>query len=265
MEFRNVTRERPRFLRRCAAIPSQPSPHWILSVTFTLNAVVPWGRSFKEYQRMFALAGADLDGRILGCADGPASFNAEATRMGKRVVSCDPLYRCSGPEIRARINATYPKMMEQTRRNHNEFVWTEFTSADDVGPVRMEAMDTFLDDYDAGLGEGRYIDAELPSLFLETQSFDLALCSHLLFLYTDQLSEDFHIDAILEMARVAREVRIFPLSALGGLPSRHLVPVTSRLRESGMSITIERVPYEFVRGSNEMMCVRLGSAVKLRA
>jgi hypothetical protein len=40
---------------------------------FTLDQVVPWGRSFDEYQRMFALTGADL-GLILGCGDGPAAL-----------------------------------------------------------------------------------------------------------------------------------------------------------------------------------------------
>jgi hypothetical protein len=60
---------------------------------FTLEHVVPWGRSFDEYRRMFALTEEDLRLRILGCGDGPASFNAEATRRGTRMISCDPIYR----------------------------------------------------------------------------------------------------------------------------------------------------------------------------
>jgi hypothetical protein len=42
---------------------------------------------------MFVLSDADLGLRILSCADGPASFNAESTRRGTAVVSMDPLYR----------------------------------------------------------------------------------------------------------------------------------------------------------------------------
>jgi hypothetical protein len=49
---------------------------------FTLDQIVPWGRSFEEYRRMFAPSDADLRLRVLGCADGPASFNAEARRIG---------------------------------------------------------------------------------------------------------------------------------------------------------------------------------------
>jgi hypothetical protein len=60
---------------------------------FTLEQVVPWGRSFEEYRAMFALSDADLEGRVLGCGDGPASFNAVATQRGANVVSCDPIYR----------------------------------------------------------------------------------------------------------------------------------------------------------------------------
>src|SRR5678815_1034496 len=72
---------------------------------FTLDQVVPWGRSFDEYCRMFPLTDGDLDRRILGCGDGPASFNAEATRCGHRGVSCDPIYRFDRSQIEERIAA----------------------------------------------------------------------------------------------------------------------------------------------------------------
>jgi hypothetical protein len=205
---------------------------------------------------MFSLTDADFEGAILGCADGPASFNADASRQGRHIVSCDPLYRYKSSEIRNRIDAIFPQMVEQTRQNLHEFVWREFTSVDQVVRVRMAAMESFLSDYDVGREQNRYVDGELPSLPFETQSFDLALCSHFLFVYTEQLSEDFHVDAIVEMARVGCEVRVFPLLALGGVPSRHLPHVVSRLNESGFAVSIERVSYEFVRGANEMMRIR---------
>ncbi len=74
---------------------------------FTLNQVVPWGRSFDEYRRMFALTDDDLKLKIVGCGDGPASFNAEATRLGSAVVSCDPIYRYNVEQLRERIASTY--------------------------------------------------------------------------------------------------------------------------------------------------------------
>jgi hypothetical protein len=84
---------------------------------FALENVVPWGRSFDEYRRMFALTEDDLKRTILGCADGPASFNAEVWQRGTRVVSVDPIYAFSRAEIRQRIDATYDEVMEQTRQN----------------------------------------------------------------------------------------------------------------------------------------------------
>ena len=92
---------------------------------FTLDQVVPWGRSFDEYRRMFALSEHELGLRILGCGDGPASFNSEATRRGARVVSCDPIYRYEARQIRARIAATSDEILAQTRQKANDFVWQE--------------------------------------------------------------------------------------------------------------------------------------------
>ena len=82
------------------------------------------------------------------------------------------------------------------------------------------SMRRFLDDFEVGLRAGRYIAGELPRLPFAEQSFQLALCSHFLFLYTNQLSEAFHVESVLELCRAAGEVRIFPLVSLDGGPSR---------------------------------------------
>lgn len=225
-------------------------------MTFTLEQVVPWGRSFDEYRDMFALNDADLASRILGCADGPASFNADATRSDHRVTSVDPIYRLTPSEIRERIDATYTEILEETRRNSQAFVWRSIRSVEALGRLRMDAMESFLRDYDAGRRDHRYVDAELPHLPFEDRSFDLALCSHFLFLYTEQLTEAFHLDAMDELCRVAHEVRIFPLLALDAQPSSHVVPVTTHLRGLGYEVSIDGVPYEFQRGGNQMLRIR---------
>jgi hypothetical protein len=41
-----------------------------------LSEVIPWGWSFDENRRMFALKYRDLAGTVLGCGDGLASFDA---------------------------------------------------------------------------------------------------------------------------------------------------------------------------------------------
>jgi ubiquinone/menaquinone biosynthesis C-methylase UbiE len=116
-------------------------------------------------------------------------------------------------------------------------------------------MERFLADYEVGKQQGRYIDAELPTLPFEDRAFDLALGSHFLFLYSEQFSEDFHVAAIREMARVATEVRVFPLLALGAKRSPHVDAVQHRLQADGYFVGIEKVPYEFQRGGDQMMKV----------
>jgi hypothetical protein len=223
---------------------------------FTLDKVVPWGRSFDEYRRMFALTETDLGLKILGCGDGPASFNAEATRRGLTVISCDPIYRYKVGQLRERVAATSEEILDQTRRNATEFVWTVIRSVEELGQIRMAAMNEFLDDYPAGRADGRYVDAELPNLPFDDLSFDLALSSHFLFLYTTQLGESFHRDAIREMCRVAAEVRVFPLLALGAVPSPLVETVAAELGRDGFDVSIKEVTYEFQRGGNKMMRIR---------
>jgi len=224
-------------------------------MAFQLDQIVPWGRSFDEYVRMFSLTDDDLKQRILGCGDGPASFNATMHQMGNRVVSVDPLYKFSAEQIRGRIQEVYPTIMEQLVANQSGYVWTTIASIEELGQIRMKAMGDFLADYEPGKSEGRYLAHELPELPFEDGQFDLALCSHLLFTYSGQLSAEFHCRAALEMRRVAKEVRVFPLLDHGGQPSPHLDLVCRFLKEHGFHVEVEPVNYEFQRGSNKMLRV----------
>jgi hypothetical protein len=221
---------------------------------FALAHVVPWGRSFDEYRRMFAIGERELSQSILGCADGPASFNAEATDREVRVTSCDPLYKHDGAAIRRRIDDVFADMLHQTAANRDEFVWGAIRSVDHLARIRRAAMETFLADFVAAHA-GRYVAGTLPALPFVDRAFDLALCSHFLFLYSTQLDEPFHVRGVRELCRVAREVRIFPLLALGATPSPHVGPVSEALRRDGFRVSIEAVPYEFQRGGNQMMRV----------
>jgi hypothetical protein len=224
-------------------------------MAFTLEQVVPWGRSFDEYVAMFALSDSDLGKRILGCADGPASFNCVLTRRGGWVVSVDPLYMFSAGQIRERITKTYDTVLAQARQNQHEFVWRNIASVEELGRIRMEAMEEFLADYPSGLAEGRYMAGSLPELGLSGRQYDLALCSHFLFLYSEHLSLDFHVRSIQELCRVAGEVRVFPLLELGARESRHLEAVVAALARGQHSLSVEDVPYEFQRGRNKMLKV----------
>ena len=230
-------------------------------MAFRLEEVVPWGRSFEEYQAMFALSDKDLSERILGCADGPASFNSGLTKREGKIVSIDPLYRFSREKIRKRIDQVFETVLDETRKNAHEFVWKTIPSVEALGRTRREAMDDFLEDYPKGLDQERYIEASLPELPFREKEFDLALCFHYLFLYSPHLSLDFHLWSIRELCRVAREVRIFPLIEMGAVPSRHLEEVHKKFQEQEYTVSVVPVDYEFQRGGNRMMKVRNDAAV----
>jgi len=225
-------------------------------MAFTLDKVVLWGRSFDEYCAMFALSKEDLKKRILGCGDGPANFNCILTKRGGHIVSTDPIYHFSAGEIRNRISTTYEEVIQQTRKNMDEFVWDHIASVEELGGIRMNAMNDFLSDYRAAIKNGRYIEASLPALPFEDGAFDIAVCSHFLFLYSEQLSEDFHFQSIKELCRVSSETRIFPLLELGAKRSRHLEKIIDKLEKNGFAVEIKKVPYEFQKGGNEMMSIK---------
>ena len=225
-------------------------------MAFELNQIVPWGRSFPEYVAMFALSHDDLAKPILGCGDGPASFNAELTRRGGTVVSIDPLYAYCTEDIRQRIDETYDDVMRQTRQNESEFVWEQIHSIDELGNARMAAMRDFLADYPQGRIEGRYLPQSAPVLSFPDGNFTLALSSHFLFLYSDHLDLAFHIDTITDLCRVCGETRIFPLLQLGAALSPHVEPVMRHFRAGGYEVTQVTVPYEFQRGGNQMLKIK---------
>jgi hypothetical protein len=234
-------------------------PHWKIKIikkgnmVTVINEVVPWGRSYEEYIRMFNLTRDELQLKILGCGDGPAGFNSRMNRQGYTVVSVDPLYKFTALEIKTRIDEVYDLVIEQTRQNQNKFIWDTIGSLEELGKIRMSAMEEFLQDYEAGRTEGRYIAAGLPELPFSDRTFDLAICSHFLFLYSAQLSFEFHRQAVLDLCRVAGEVRIFPLLDMDCRTSPHVSPIIRDLSETGLRVEIQSVPYEFQRGGNRMM------------
>ena len=222
-------------------------------MSVTLDQVIPWGRSLQEYKRMFNLSAAELDLRILGVGDGPASFNSEMNALGHTVLSIDPIYLFSRAQIEGRIEENYDILISQVKQNSDNFVWDFFLDPTHCGHFRLETMRKFLDDFEVGKVQGRYLPESLPTLNFTACQFDLALCSHLLFLYSVQLSYDFHRDSIQELCRVSQEVRIFPLLTLGCEKSPYVAPIQSYFSEAGFTVDICRVPYEFQKGGNEMM------------
>jgi hypothetical protein len=223
----------------------------------TLSQVVPWGRSLHEYRRMFDLGDwvdrEKGDRPILDCAGGPASFNAELTQQGFSVISCDPIYQFSAAEISRRIAETYDAIVQGVAANPENYVWQDVSSPAELGQVRMAAMNAFLADFSEGLNQGRYRAVGLPHLPFADRQFDLALCSHFLFSYSDHLGLSFHRQAIAELCRIAAEVRVFPLLKISGERSPFVEAIQTDLTAQGFQVFVETVPYEFQRGGNQLL------------
>jgi|TARA_Y100001934_G_C12060531_1_gene635137 hypothetical protein len=205
---------------------------------------------------MFGLTEGDLSKRILGCGDGPASFNVEATDRGFQVTSCDPVYQFRADEIRRRIDDVYPEIMTKMRQGVGNYIWDSLSSVEQLGEVRMKAMSRFLSDFDAGCRQGRYVSASLPSLPFSDSEFDLAVCSHYLFLYSDHVDGAAHLDSMRELCRVASEVRVFPVVSLDGEASKHLDQVMTTLSANGIDVSLQPVSYRFQKGATEMLVAK---------
>ena len=179
---------------------------------------------------MFALTDDDLEPqRSSAVAMAPQASTQKRPSAGCRVVSCDPIYGFRAAEISARIAATRDQVLEQTRKNAGEFVWN----------------DVIPDGRGAGSGSAwrrcgivsRRLRARKDRQALHRggatrhsrspiASFDLALCSHFLFLYTSQLDEAFHQEAAARA--LPRRSGSADLPAAG--PGRPTVPARRGLR-----------------------------------
>lgn len=218
-----------------------------------LDQIVPLGRSAADYRAMFALEPRDGGRRLLGCGDGPAAFNADWTGEGGQVVSLDPLYAWPAAAIRERIAATFPDVVRRMHAQSGHFALAGGDTIDALASRRRQAMQRFLADYQTESRDGRYVAGALPKLPFADDAFDLALCSHLLFLYETQLSHAFHLQALRELLRVAAEVRVFPLVNLDARPSAHLTPIRAALAAAGVRDEIVTVDYEVQRGARQML------------
>lgn len=221
----------------------------------TLDRIVPFGRSLAEYRLMFDLTEADLQRQILSIADGPASFNAEATPLGASIQSIDPIYQFDGPAIRQRFEAVVDDIIAQVSATPDDWSWNVHASPAALRASRERTLELFLADYDRGRQAGRYRYGALPHLDCTDGQFDLVLCSHFLLLYSAHLDYAFHRQALQELLRVGREVRVFPLLALDCTRSPYLDKLVTELTQQGYHAEIETVGYEFQKGGNEMLVI----------
>ena len=217
-----------------------------------------FGRPFEELLKCFGLTRGELRRRrVLECPSGPSSFVAEATRLGVDAVGVDPLFY-RGPEaLRQLALSDFKEMFERVRENADRFVAKTYGSIDEAEVARREALGTFLLDYSRGYCAGRYRYGCLPNLAFDDRSFDLTLCGHLLFIYSEKLDAGFHRAAIHELCRVTREeIRIHPVVDSESRRYPQLDELVEIAKELGFRGDLRPVEHEFFRGSNQTLVLK---------
>jgi hypothetical protein len=225
------------------------------SVSFPLDSIAFYGRSYDEYLRFFGLQPGLLAGAaVLDVAAGPSSFTAGARERGFAAVAVDPLYGLPPDALAAHVQLDYNSMHARMRSRPEMFRMRTYASLEAAVNDRFAAAARFLADYEAHFAHDRYVGAALPALPFADGAFDVVLCAHLLFLHARHFDRAFHLAALRELVRVARrEVRVHPVCGADGQPYPHLDFLRRGLEAEGVGFEERRVEHEFFAGANSTL------------
>lgn len=222
--------------------------------------VMVTSRSFDEYAAFFALDPDALPERIIDVSAGASGFTAGANRRGSRALAVDPAYSLGTDQLTDRVRAGITRGQGMIDDNQVRYTYAWYGSAENRTRLRAAALADFLADRQDH--PERYVTGALPRLALADDSFDLALCSHLLFTWADVFDEAWHDAALAELLRIAPEVRIFPFVLRGAGDAIEFVPrVLDRVRRAGHGVEVRATAYEFQLDVKDVLILtRAGSA-----
>jgi hypothetical protein len=228
------------------------------STKLDLEHIVFIGRTFEEYFDMFSLTEEELQGkRILDCPAGACSFTAIGNKLGLDITACDIAYYHPYEDLKNKGIEDIEHTMEHMQKAKNNYKWDYFKDVDGLRNHRLSALQDCSNDMKES--NERYIPVTLPSLPFNNKEFDILLSAHFLFMYSDRLDYQFHIQTINEFLRVTKEeVRIFPLVDLEGKRYEHLDKIINHLTEYNCIVEEIKVPYEFQANANSMLKIRKG-------
>ncbi len=219
-----------------------------------MKRLVLWGHHLDEYRDMFDLPEASLSMRFLEFQSGASAFQAELRRTAAHLVSYDAWFHLDRTRLQQEIETSFAARLAQITQRKEEFDLSRYAgSLDKLVAYRRQGMSEFLQDYDLGHAEGRYLFAEQPTLPFADFFFDYALSAHHFFSAIAPQTVAYHVDMIAELARAAKEVRIFPLVDADGVPSDLLGPVILALQQKNYGIEIRNVSYHLQPRGNAML------------
>ncbi len=224
--------------------------------TLNLNEIMITGRTLSEYKAFFDLDLNSLkDKKVLDCPSGVSSFVAEANENGISAVGGDIIYKFTKNEIKNQALKTIDDIYRDVSwMDNNSFKF--YKDIKTHRTHREDALEKFLNDE-----KNNYKETNLLNLNFKDNSFDLALSSHLLFLYDDRFDLEFHLKAILEMLRVSNEVRIFPLIDFKNSrvnEEKNLSPLVYEIMDElkrDFDVKIKKVSFEFLKRGDKIMVI----------
>jgi SAM-dependent methyltransferase len=230
----------------------------LASVQPELPSVSFLGRSLAEYCQFFALELPAFRGRdVLDVGGGSSSFTAEACARKINAVAVDPSYGCSPGVLATQLRLDSEHRVAELRHKPRTSRASTLAALPTAEIDYQGATQRFLADYETHFISNRYVCGSLPRLPFFDGTFDLVLCSHLLFFQSSRFDYDWHLAACRELVRVTvEEVRIFPLGGADGRTYPALARLRRELRESGIATTVQAVDYEFHAGRNSMLVLR---------
>lgn len=220
-----------------------------------MRQLVLWGHGVNEYRGMFDLSETEMNSRILEYGSGPNAVNTQRVHEAYEVVSCDPLFVLDKDTLSSKTVMIFARMADELRQNQHQFNFNQTGGLEQLIEQRQKGMQEFFADYEQGKAEGRYygvVDYHLP---YPDFSFDYALSAHYLFADLEKQTLEMHLQVIRELARVAKEVRIFPLIDLQGKTSEFLGPVLLELQQEGYGVEVREIAYHLHRAENAMLRV----------
>lgn len=220
-----------------------------------MKNLVLWGHDLQDYREMFALSDHDLSGSILEYCSGPTAFNCQMRALKHDVVSYDRLFNLEWSELKEKALHKFEEMLEAVMQNEQSFHWGEYKNPQNFAKMRRKNMDAFFDDIATDPKHHRYVGFKSMPLPSNDFAFDLALCSHYLFANDPTQDKSFHLDAIVELTRVAKECRIFPLCDREGQISTLIGPLLMELNQLNLGVEVRQVPYQLQDNGNAMLRV----------
>ena len=220
-----------------------------------MRKLVLWGHHIDEYQEMFALSDNDLKSRLLEFGCGPSAVNAELNERHHPIVSCDPLFNLDEATLDTKVSLVFADRAAQILKEKTQFDFSEYGSAQLLIEERQEGINKFFSDYNQGKRERRYIGISEYLLPFPDFSFDFALSAHYLFADLEEQDVVFHLQVLKELARVAKEVRVFPLIDRHEKPSPFLGPVLLGLQQENYGVEVREVTPHLQPSGNAMLRV----------